>query len=153
MTRLIDYSVLFDWDGSGNFSFNEKNYVELVSGDESISPPGESSFSGSGFITQLTIDLINTDSRFSTTNPSSPIYSYISNGGFLQKKVMVTLKIDGTGFTIFTGYIKSMNEVFRNGKTIGKVKVVCRSQDDIIKNMQISTLASISRIAITSQLS
>lgn len=151
MTRLIDYSVLFDWDGSGNFSFNEKNYVELVSGDESISPPGESSFSGSGFITQLTIDLINTDSRFSTTNASSPIYSYISNGGFLQKKVIVTLKIDGIGFTIFTGYIKSMNEVFRNGKTIGKVKVVCRSQDDIIKNMQISTLASISRLAITSQ--
>lgn len=151
MTRLIDYSVLFDWDGSGNFSFNEKNYVELVSGDESISPPGESTFSGSGFITQLTIDLINTDSRFSTTNSSSLIYPYISNGGFLQKKVIVTLKIDGIGFTIFSGYIKSMNEVFRNGKTIGKVKVVCRSQDDIIKNMQISTLASISRLAITSQ--
>lgn len=147
----ISFNVLFDWDGSGTFSFNESDYVELISGDESMSPPGESSFSGSGFISEINIDLINSASRFSTTNSSSPIYSYIANGAFLQKRVRVEVTLNGNTFTIFRGFIKSMSETFRDFKSIGKVKVKCRSQDDIIKNMQISTLASTTRLAIKEQ--
>lgn len=149
--RQISFSATFDWDNSGNFSFDETNYVESLSGDESMSPPGEFSFSGSGFISEISIVLINTSSRFSTTNSSSPIYSYIASGAFLQKRVNVNITINGVTYTIFRGYIKSMNEVYRDNKSIGKVTVKCRSQDDIIKNMQVSTTASISKLAVISQ--
>ncbi len=147
----ISFNLLFDWDNSGAFNFNESNYLELASGDESMSPPGESSFSGSGFVSEMNLDLINTDSRFSTTNSSSSIYNYIRDGAFLQKRVRLEVIIDGVTYTIFRGFIKSISETLKDYKSIGKVRIKCRSQDDIIKNMQISTPAATTRLAIKEQ--
>lgn len=149
--RQISYSVLFDWDNSGNFSFNESDYVDSVSGDESISPPGEGSFSGDGYITEITISFLNPSGRFSVNNSSSPIYSYITNGAFLQKKVVVSVTIDSTTTVLFRGYVKSMNENMHTTSKIGKVDIKCRSQDDIYKGMQVSTLASITKSVFLAQ--
>lgn len=147
----ISFNVLFDWDGSGAFNFNENNYVSSLGGDESLSPPGESSFSGSGFVSEISIDLINANSRFSINNTSSPIYPYITNGAFLQKRVRVELTKDATTYTIFRGFIKSINETSATYSNVGKVKIKCRSQDDIIKNMQVSTLAATTKLAVLNQ--
>jgi hypothetical protein len=152
MTRQLSYSLFIDWDGSNTFSFNESNYVESISGDESMSPAGESSFSGSGFTSEANINLINSSARFSTVNSSSPIYSYIANGAFLQKKVLIQVTIAGITYTIFRGFIKSLSEVFSDTEKIGVVRVKCRSQDDIIKGANVSTLASVTKYAIVNQL-
>ncbi len=150
--RQVSFSLLFDWDGSGGFTFNESNYLDSVSGDEGMTPPGESNFSGNGYISEISIKMLNSDKRFSTTNSGSPIYSYISNGGFLQKAVRLSVTLGGNTHTIFRGFVKSIEEDFRGNKKLDTVTITCRSQDDIFKGLTSSTLSSITKFALLNQL-
>ena len=87
MARSISYQLLIDWDGSGNYSFDESSYLFSATGNESMSPPGESSFSGDSYASEMNLTLLNTGARFTSTNSSSDIYSYLANGAFYQKRI------------------------------------------------------------------
>lgn len=141
--RTIAYELLIDWDGSGNFSYNESNYLFSATGNESMSAPGESSFSGNSYASEMNMILLNTGARFTQTNSSSAIYSYISNGAFYQKNVKLSVTLGGTTHVIFQGFIKSMSENFRTSEEGGKVTIICRSSDDQLKSDAISTSTSI----------
>lgn len=149
--RNLSFSVLFDWDNSGNFDFDETDYVVSVGGDESMSPPGEGAFSGNGYVTEISVSLVNTGGRFSVNNSLSPLFSYINNGGFLQRKVIVGITLDGLSTVLFRGYVKSIDEEIHTTSKVGTVNVKCRSQDDIYKGMQSSSLASITKNVLFEQ--
>lgn len=138
-TRTVSYQLLIDWDRSGTFSFNESNYLFSANGNESTSNPNDTTFSNTTFTSECTLLLLNTSARFTTTNVSSPLYSYISTGKFYQCGVRLNVIINGTTYRIFTGFIKSIKEMFRNVESGGKVTVVCRSNDDQLKFSYIST--------------
>ncbi len=141
--RSISYELLIDWDNSGNFSFDESDYLFSATGNESMSPPGESSFSGDSYASEMNLTLLNKGARFTSTNSSSLIYAYIANGAFYQKKVKLSVTLGGTTHVIFRGFIKGINEKFRTVEEGGKVVLTCRSDDDQIKFKGVSTSVSI----------
>ena len=143
MSRIISYQLLIDWDNSGSFNFNESNYMLSANGNESMTPPGSSSFSSEPYSSEMTIVLLNTSSRFSALNTSGPLYTYLQNGGHYQKKIRLTVTIDATTYTIFRGFIKSAEESFLDERDSTKVTLVCRSSDDQLKLKGISTGHSI----------
>lgn len=143
MTRQVSFQLLIDWDNSGNFTFDESDYLFSATGNESMSPPGESSFSGNSYASEMSLVLLNTGARFTSTNSSSPIYSYLASGAFYQKKVRLSVTLGGTTHTVFRGFIKGMNEKFRTTQEGGKVTFTCRSDDDQIKFKGVSTTTSI----------
>lgn len=142
MTRSVSYELLIDWDNSGNFSFDESNYLFSANGNESMSPPGESAFSGNGYASEMSLVLLNTGARFTATNSSSPLYSYLNDGAFYQRRVRLNVTLGGTTHTVFRGYIKSISENFRTTQDGGKVTITCRSSDDQLKFDAISTSTS-----------
>lgn len=139
MARSVNYELLIDWDNSGNFSYDESDYLFSANGNESMSPPGESAFSGNSYASEMSLILLNTGARFTSTNSSSAIYSYIANGAFYQRKVKLSVTIGGTTHVIFRGFIKSMSENFRTTQDGGKVTITCRSSDDELKFDAVST--------------
>lgn len=141
--RQVSYQLLVDWDNSGNFTFDESNYLLTATGDESMSAPGESSFGSDGYISQANITLLNTGGRFTCTNSSSAIYSYIQDGLFYQKRMRLSVTLGGVTHTIFRGYIKGIREDFRNSEKGGTVVLTCRSLDDVQKNKAVSTTAGV----------
>lgn len=142
MTRSVSYELLIDWDNSGSFSFDESNYLFSANGNESMSPPGESAFSGNGYASEMSLVLLNTGARFTATNSSSPLYSYLNDGAFYQRRVRLNVTLGGTTHTVFRGYIKSISENFRTTQDGGKVTITCRSSDDQLKFDAISTSTS-----------
>lgn len=143
MTRSISYQLLIDWDGSGNYSFDESNYLFSATGNESMSPPGESSFSGDSYASEMNLTLLNTGARFTSTNSSSPIYSYIADGAFYQRGIRLNVTLGSNTFTVFRGFIKGISEKFRTVDEGGKVVFTCRSNDDQIKQKAVSTTTAI----------
>lgn len=142
-TRTVSYELLVDWDNSGNYSFDESGYLFSASGNESMSPPGDSAFSGNSYASEMSLILLNTGARFTQTNSSSAIYSYISSGAFYQKKVKLSVTLGGTTHVIFRGYIKTMSENFRTSEEGGKVTITCRSNEDQLKFQALSTATTI----------
>jgi len=139
MARNVDYELLIDWDNSGNFTFDESDYLFSANGNESMSPPGESAFSGNSYASEMSLVLLNTGARFTATNSSSPIYSYLNDGAFYQRKVKLSVTINAITHVIFRGYIKSISENFRTSQDGGKVTITCRSSDDELRFDAVST--------------
>lgn len=141
--RQVSYQLLVDWDKSGNFSYDESDYLMTATGDESMSAPGESSFGTDGYISQSNITLLNTGARFTCTNSSSAIYDYIKDGLFYQTKMKLSVTLNGSSHVVFRGYIKGMKEDFRNVEKGGTVVLTCRSLDDVQKNNAVSTTSGL----------
>jgi len=144
-SKTLSVFLGIDWANSGGDGTDESSRIEEISGNESLSAPDEAVFSEGGYIPQISFSLINTDGRFSTNNASSPIYNNIRDGNFFQKKVVVKLTINSTQTVIFRGSIKSLDETFGTYNNTNTVKIVCRGQEDIYKNVKLSSSLNDSR--------
>ena len=141
MSRLISYTLYVDWNNNGSFAAedNVSNYLLGASGDESISNPDESTFASNGFVTEATFTLFNQGQRFSPTNSSGPLYTYIQNGKFYQLPVKFEVTIAGTTHTVFSGAIKSITESPRKANENGTVSIRCTTDDGVLINKKIET--------------
>lgn len=148
--RELNYTLFVDWAGDGSFSFNESNYVLSASGNEEMANPEESVSSGSGYVSEMTVTLANTNRRFSpSASPaaaSGGILEYIQNGNFYGKRVRFNIAIDGDSERIFTGRIKQIVENTRTSKSFGTVSIKCVSDDGFIINRRMNTPVSDTKV-------
>ncbi len=141
MTRVITFALYVDWNNNGSYAAedNVSNYLLSASGNESLSNPDESSFAANGFVTEATFTLFNKDQRFSPSNSSGPLYTYLQNGKFYQLPVKFEATISGTTHTVFAGAIKSITESPRKAKGFGTVSLRCTTDDGVLINKKIET--------------
>ena len=146
-SRQISYKLEVDWDGSGGFSVSEDESNNLLnaSGNEEIANPVDSAFASGGYTTEATFTLANKARRYSPTNASSPIYSYITSGKYYQKKVKLTVTIAGVSYTAFLGYIKSISESPITPDSNGTVTLKCASGDAFLIGKKATSLASVTK--------
>ena len=78
--------------------------------------------------------------RYSPLNTSSALYSYIKNGGAYHRPIRFEVSINGGAFTrVFTGVIKIPVEGTPTPKQEGTVSIECRSMDELLLQLKIST--------------
>jgi hypothetical protein len=94
----------------------------------------------------LTLD--NRDGRYSPLNTSSPLYSYIRDGGAYHAPMFLRVSIDGgaTYARVFTGVIKIPQDLPPYPGTLGQVSVDCRSRDETLINKRLSTPIDLFRV-------
>ena len=142
-SRELNYHLYVDWAGDGSFSFNESNYLSNASGNDEMSNPNESVYSGNGYASEATFTLINSGFRFSPSGSpvlaSGGIKEHIQNGKFYGKRVRFYVVIDGDSELIFQGGIKELEENPRNTRVAGTVTLTCTSEDAFIINQKLST--------------
>lgn len=118
------------WDGTN--AENETAYLVRASGSTRFSAPGEAILSGRGMTDDLTVTLRNAAGRYSPLLTTGALYSYISGGGYYQKKITFEVSIDGgSNYTpIFTGVVKSLQESGTTSREAPEVTLTCRSSDE-----------------------
>lgn len=106
MARLIDVTVLFQWDGE-NWTDETENLIS-ASGVLEMVPPGESFLAAKQIIQQATVVLANRNLRYSIENTVSPLHPYIQEGKLYRRKCQIRFLEDPEAGpqNVFTGYIK-----------------------------------------------
>lgn len=143
-TRSLSFSLLVDWAGDNNFSFNETNHFLSATGNEEMANPKESVFSSSGFAGEMMVTLLNPLRRFSPS--ASPLISsggireYIQGGNFYSKKIKLFITISGVQSLLFQGAIKEIEENPRNTKSVGTVVLRCSTEDAFLINRRLNSL-------------
>ena len=113
-SRTLNFSLLLDWAGDGNFSSDESNYFLTADGNEEMANPSESVFASSGFASEMNVSVLNPGRRFSPS-ASPPIASgglreYLQNGNFYGKRIRLYITISGVQSLLFQGAIKEIEE-------------------------------------------
>jgi hypothetical protein len=139
MTRVIGCRVFFDWGLDGSFTDESANLVS-VSGDTRFVPPEALVVGSQGIVDKCTIELRNTNGRYSALNASSPIYSLISGGKIYQVPVYVETTVNGSTWTkVFRGVTKIPRETGRTYEGMPTVRFDCRTRDDLLLQERDST--------------
>ena len=138
MSRTITPKVLIAWDGT-TYIDETANFVSAT-GSTKMSAPGNSIISPKGTVDNMTVVLYNRDRRYSPLNTSSALYAYIQNGGAYHRPIRFEVSIDGGIFSrVFTGVIKIPVEGTPTPKQEGTVSIECRSMDELLLQLKIST--------------
>ena len=138
MSRTITPKVLIAWDGT-SYVDETVNFVS-ASGSAKITAPGNSIVSPKGTVDNMTVVLYNRDRRYSPLNTSSALYGYIKNGGAYHRPIRFEVSITDGAFTrVFTGVIKIPVEGTPTPKQEGTVSIECRSMDELLLQLKIST--------------
>jgi hypothetical protein len=141
--RTVTPRLKIAWDGT-NYT-DETAYLLTARGEMKLSAPGAAIFSPRGIVDTMTLTLLNekdavTGRRFSPLNTAGPLYTYLQNGGAYHRPVTFEVSIDGGAFVkIFTGVIKIPKEGVPTTKGESTVNVECRSVDEQLLQLKIST--------------
>jgi len=142
-SRELSYNLYVDWAGDNSYSFNESNYLLSASGNDEMSNPNESVYSGNGYASEASFTLFNKGFRFSPSGSpvlaSGGIKEHIQNGKFYGKKVRFYVVIDGDSELVFQGGIKEITENPRTTSNPGTVTLSCNSEDAFIINQKLNT--------------
>lgn len=137
MSRTVTYTLEVQWDGTS--WVDESNFLLSANGNEEIANPEESAFASGGYVSEANFTLFNVTQRFSPTNASSDIHTYLEAGAYYQKHVRFTVVLGGTSYVVFRGFIKGITENARTTKENGSVILRCTSEDAAIMSKKIST--------------
>lgn len=113
--RTIDMQVLIAWNGVNYV--DETTYVISVDGALELVPSQDVLQGGNQVIQQCTIQLSNTDFRFSPWNTDGPYFAYIAKPAYYRKPVRVSVRENNApAWTrIFTGFAKFPEESYSQG--------------------------------------
>lgn len=105
--RTIAARVSIDWDFDGTYTV-EANRIVSLRGSRRLAPPGQSITGSSGQIAQLSIELDNSDNRYSPLIAAGALYSNISGGQMYRMPILVEVSVDGGASYdgIFVGVLK-----------------------------------------------
>lgn len=105
--RTIAARVSIDWDFDGTETVETGRLVS-ARGSHRLAPPGQSITGTGGQIAQMSIELDNSDNRYSPLIASSALYSNISGGKMYRMPIVFEVSIDGGSNydIIFTGVLK-----------------------------------------------
>lgn len=105
--REIAARVSIDWDFDGTETVESGRLVS-ARGSHRLAPPGQSITGTSGQIAQMSIELDNSDNRYSPLISAGALYSDISGGKMYRMPVVFEVSIDGGSNydIIFTGVLK-----------------------------------------------
>lgn len=138
MSNIYQRTTVY-WDGTN--PTEETGYLLRASGSTRLSAPGEAILSSRGIVDDLTITLRNAAGRYSPLLTTGGLYSYISGGGYYQKKITFEVSTDGgSNYTpIFTGVVKSLRETGTSSRQAPEVELTCRSMDDKLLQRKLTT--------------
>lgn len=105
--RTIAAKVSIDWDFDGTETVESGRLVS-ARGSHRLAPPGQSITGSSGQIAQMSIELDNSDNRYSPLISAGALYSNISGGKMYRMPIVFEVSIDGGSSydIIFTGVLK-----------------------------------------------
>lgn len=105
--REIAAKVSIDWDFDGTETVETGRLVS-ARGSHRLAPPGQSITGTSGQIAQMSIELDNSDNRYSPLISASALYANISGGQMYRMPIVLEVSIDGGSNydIIFTGVLK-----------------------------------------------
>lgn len=140
MPRTIAFRLYIDWDFNGVYT-DESAYLVQASGSLDLGRPDDFMAGGRGNVDTCELLLRNADGRFSALNTSGPLYSYIQSGKAYHAPMYLEVSIDGGSnyYRVFTGVAKIPQE---SGLTLREgpvVKIVCRSNDELLLQRRQST--------------
>jgi hypothetical protein len=144
--RYVVPYVGISWDGTN--PSDETPYLISASGETRLTPPGASIVGGKGIVDRMTLVFHNrndavTGRRFSPLNEDGPLYDYIKNGGSFHKPVVLDISLNGEDFQrVFTGVIKIPQESVPTPNSAGTVTIECRSVDEELLQLKMSTDAA-----------
>lgn len=136
--RTIVAAAYVDWDRNGIYT-NESAYLISARGNASLTAPEQMLAGGRGQVASCQIVLDNKTRRFSPANSSGALYSYIAGGAAYMLPVLVDVTIDGTTYTLFTGYIRELTESAPTPTQTGRVTLECRAKDEKLLQDRLST--------------
>lgn len=143
-SRTLNFSLLLDWAGDGNFSSDESNYFLTADGNEEMANPSESVFASSGFAGEMNVSVLNPGRRFSpSASPliaSGGLREYLQNGNFYGKRIRLYITISGVQSLLFQGAIKEIEENPRTTSTVGTVSFRCTTEDSFVINRRLNSL-------------
>lgn len=141
--RQIAARLTIAWDGT-NF-IDETAYLVTAQGESKLTPPGAAIVATKGIVDRMTLSLYNpldavTGRRYSPLNEDGPLYTYLVDGGSFHRPVRFDVSInDGAFERVFTGIIKIPTEGAPTLKNAATVNVECRSVDEELLQLKIST--------------
>jgi hypothetical protein len=141
--RTVTPRLKIAWDGTTYV--DETAYLITARGEMKLTAPGSAIMSPRGIVDSMTLTLLNakdaiTGRRFSPLNTSSPLFAYLSGGEAYHKPVTFEVSIDGGAYVyVFTGVIKIPREGVPTPKGEATITVECRSVDEQLLNLKIST--------------
>lgn len=143
MARDIRWRLHVAWSGSyvsGDIATDSARIIS-ARGNHTLTAPGISMMSGRGMIAECTIDLDNSDGRYSSTDPAGALYSYINAGQAHHRPMYLEISIDGgtNYYTVFRGVILQPKEQTSAPGSARVVTLVCRTLEERYLNHRIST--------------
>jgi hypothetical protein len=141
--RLVTPRLYISWDGST--PVDETANLISARGEMKLVAPGSAVMSPRGIVDTMTLTLFNrkdvsTGRRFSPLNTAGPLYANLSAGGAYHRPVTLEVKIDAGSFVkVFTGVIKIPREGVPTVSGEATVTIECRSVDEQLLNLKIST--------------
>jgi len=136
--RTIVRRLYIDWDGNGVYT-DESTRLLQASGENRLTSP-DAIGSGRGIVDRCTLELDNSDGRYSPLNSSGALYAYIQAGGAYNRPMYLEVSIDGGSnyYKVFSGVIKLPQEQSPTPTKPATVTIDCRSMDEILLGRRMS---------------
>lgn len=138
--RSIAGRVSIDWDFDGTGTV-ESNRLVSARGSMRLAPPGRSITSTSGQVAQMTIELDNSDNRYSPLISAGALYSSISGGKMYRMPILFEVSINGGSSygAVFTGMLKlPRNRTLAPGQP-KLIQLDARGNEERYLNQRLST--------------
>lgn len=139
--RTIAVKVSVDWDFDGDYT-TESNRLISARGSHRLAPPGQSITGTSGQVAQMSVELDNSDNRYSPLIAASALYGQISGGQMYRMPVMLEVSVDGgsTWSGVFVGVLKiPRNRTLAPGQP-KTIQLDARGNEERHLNTRVSTL-------------
>jgi hypothetical protein len=142
--RTVTPRLQIAWGGGSTFT-DETAYLVTARGEYKLTAPGSAIMSPRGIVNSMSLTLLNekdasTGRRYSPLNAAGPLYPYLAGGDSYHKPVQFDVKIDaGSWVRLFTGVIKIPREGVPTPKGESTVTIECRTVDEQLLNLKIST--------------
>lgn len=139
-SRQIRAVVKLDWDIDGSYT-TETNRLISARGSLRIAPPGQSITSTSGQVAQMSIELDNSDNRYSPLITSGALYSDIGGGGMYHVPIVLDVSVDGGSnyYTVFNGNAKLPRHPTLAPDQPKILRLDCRGHEERIINLRTDT--------------
>lgn len=139
-TRSIAAKIFADFDFDGTET-EEANRLISARGSMRLAPPGQAITSTSGILSQMTVELDNSDNRYSPLITGGALYSDIANGGMYKLPVYVTVSVDGGAnyYRQFTGVAKLPRHTTLAPGQPKILRLDCRSDEERVINARLNT--------------
>jgi hypothetical protein len=139
-SRQIRAKVLIDWDLDGTGT-EETDRLISARGSLRIAPPQQSITATSGQIAQMSIELDNSDNRYSPLITTGPLYADISGGGMYHLPIILYISIDGGSNyeAVFNGNAKLPRHTTLAPGQPKTLRLDCRGHEERIINMRLDT--------------